>query len=94
MVALSAGAMATLPSVIPMSQLFALAGIALLGVLTQALGEITRVPLQVRPLFAFVVASSQLTLLGLGPLLWALVAGIGVTLLLQKDDYIALLRNA
>ena len=49
----------------------------------QALGEMVGGPLLLRPLFAFVVASSRLTLFGLGPLFWALVIGTGVSLVLE-----------
>jgi benzoate membrane transport protein len=87
LIALGAGVVATIPAIVPLALLFALAGIALLGVLTQALTEITRGPVRVGPLFAFIVASSQLTLFGLGPLFWALVIGTAVTLALEKDGY-------
>jgi benzoate membrane transport protein len=87
--AVGASVVATLPSIIPLSLLFALAGIALISVLTQALVEITRGPLLIGPLFAFVVSSSQFTLLGLGPLFWALVTGMTVTLVLEKGSYAA-----
>ncbi len=89
LIALGAATVATIPSIMPLSLLFALAGIVLLGVLGQALQEITRDPLRLGPLFAFVVASSQLTLLGLGPLFWALVIGLAVTLLLERESYSA-----
>jgi predicted benzoate:H+ symporter BenE len=65
--------------------LLALAGLALVGVLAQALGEMVRGPLLLGPLFAFVAASSQLTLFGLGPLFWALVIGTGVSLVLEAE---------
>jgi benzoate membrane transport protein len=86
-VAIGASAVTILPTIIPLSLLFALAGIAMIGVLAQALDEIARGPLRVGPLFAFVVASSQLTLFGLGPLFWALLVGLAVALLLEKDAY-------
>ena len=45
----------------------------------------SRGPLRLGPLFAVAVASSELSLLGLGPLFWALVVGTGVSLLLEAD---------
>ncbi len=54
-----------------------------MGVLAQALGEMVRGPLLIGPLFAFVAASSRLTLFGLGPLFWALVIGTGISLVLE-----------
>jgi benzoate membrane transport protein len=84
-IALGAGAAAELPVVVPLPLLLAVAGLALVGVLAQALGEITRGPLRLGPLFAFAVAASRLSLLGLGPLFWALVLGTAVSLLLEGE---------
>jgi benzoate membrane transport protein len=83
LIALGAGVAADLPLVLPLPLLLAVAGLALVGVLAQALGEMVRGPLLLGPLFAFAVASSRLTLLGLGPLFWALVIGTGVSLVLE-----------
>ena len=55
----------------------------LVGVLAEALGEMMRGPLLVGPQFAFVAASSHLTLVGLGPLFWALVIGTAISLVLE-----------
>ncbi len=84
-IALGAGVAARLPSFLPLPLLLALAGLALVGVLAQALGEMVRGPILLGPLFAFAVASSQLTLFGLGPLFWALVIGTGVSLVLEAE---------
>ena len=84
-IALGASVAAHLPSLLPLPLLLALAGLALVGVLAQSLGEMVRGPLLVGPLFAFAVASSQLTLFGLGPLFWALVIGTGVSLVLEAE---------
>ncbi len=85
-IAALAGMPARLPAAVPPALLFALAGLALLGVLGQALAATTRGPLRLGPLFAFVVASSHLTLFGLGPLFWSLVVGTAVSLLLEQHD--------
>ena len=90
MVALFASVAADIPRIVPLSLLLALAGLALVGVLQQALLEITKGPLRLGPLFAFVVASSQMTLLGFGPLFWALVIGMALTLLLEQTELAAL----
>jgi benzoate membrane transport protein len=89
-IALGAGVAANLPSLLPLPLLAAIAGLALVGVLAQALGEMTRGPLRLGPLFAFVVASSHLSLVGLGPLFWALVVGTGVSLLLESEALLEL----
>jgi benzoate membrane transport protein len=85
LIALGAGMAAHLPSLLPLPLLLALAGLALVGVLAQALGEMIRGPLLIGPLFAFAVASSQLTLFGLGPLFWALVIGTAVSFVLETE---------
>jgi benzoate membrane transport protein len=82
-VALGAGIAAQLPSLLPLPLLLAIAGLGLVGVLAEALGEMMRGPLLVGPLFAFVAASSHLTLVGLGPLFWALVIGTAISLVLE-----------
>ena len=83
-----------LPSLQPLPLLLAIAGLALIGVLAQALGEMVRGPLLLGSLLAFVAASSQLTLFGLGPLFWGLVAGTGVSLLLEAEALLQLRATA
>ena len=78
LIGLDVGVAAELPSVVPLPLLAALAGLALVGVLAQALGEVTR-----GPLLAFAVVASDRSLLGLGPLFWALVLGAGVSLVVE-----------
>ena len=75
LVALAAGVAADLPALLPLPLLLAIAGLALLGVLTQALTQVVTGPLRLGPLVAFAVASSGLSLLGLGAAFWALVFG-------------------
>jgi len=83
LIALGSGIAAHLPLFLPVPLLLAVAGLALVGVLAQTLGEMLRGPLLLGPLFAFAVASSGLTLFGLGPLFWALIIGTGVSLVLE-----------
>ncbi len=75
LVALAAGVAADLPALLPLPLLLAIAGLALLGVLSQALIQVVTGPLRLGPLVAFAVASSSLSLFGLGPAFWALVLG-------------------
>ena len=75
LVALAAGVAADLPALLPLPLLLAIAGLALLGVLSQALTQVVTGPLRLGPLVAFAVASSSLSLFGLGPAFWALVLG-------------------
>ncbi len=83
LIGLGSGVAAAIPEMIPLPLLLAVAGLALLGVLGHALGEITRGPLRLGPLVAFAVASSDLALLDLASPFWALVFGTGVVLVLE-----------
>lgn len=86
LIALAGSLAADLPTIIPLTLLLTVAGLGLSGVLAQALMEVTRGPLRLGPLFAFVVASSELTLFSLGPVFWALVIGMAVSLLLESHE--------
>jgi benzoate membrane transport protein len=92
-IALGAGVAAELPVLLPLPLLLAVAGLALLGVLSQALEQIVKGPLRLGPLVAFAVASSTLSLFGLGAAFWALVFGT-LTSLLIEGDALRALRSA
>lgn len=79
-------------AILPAPLIQALAGLALLRVLTSAVQTFARGPLILGPVLAMVVAQSSLTLLGLAPLFWALVIGIAVSSLLERDG-LARLRD-
>lgn len=66
--------------------LLALAGLAVVDLLADALRQITRGPLVLGPLFAFAISLSEISILGLGPFFWALVIGTGVSQLLERDE--------
>jgi len=91
--ALAAGIAVDVLRAIPLPLLLAVAGLALLGVLADALGEVTRGPLRVGPLVAFAVSSSQLSIAGLGPLFWALVLGTVFSVVLERDALVAVPAN-
>jgi benzoate membrane transport protein len=90
LIALLAGIAADLPAIVPLLLLLALAGLATVGVLANALQQITRGPLLLGPLFALVIALSDMSLLGFGPFFWSLVAGTGISLLLERDAWQAM----
>jgi benzoate membrane transport protein len=92
LIAVGAGVAADLPDLLPLPLLLAVAGLALLGVLSQALEQVIKGPLRVGPLISFAVASSTLSLLGLGAAFWALVFGT-VTTLLVEGDALRMLRG-
>jgi len=82
-----AGIAAQVPSMIPTTLLLAIAGLALIGVLGQALTAVTTGSLRLGPLFAFAVASSQMSLGGFGPAFWALVIGMAVTMVVEQREW-------
>lgn len=86
-IALLAGLAVELAEVLPAALLQGVVGLAVLGVLPAALRSITTGPLRVGPLFAFAIALSDLSLLGLGPFFWALVGGLAVSLLLERQRW-------
>jgi benzoate membrane transport protein len=76
---------AELPNIVPVALLMAIAGLALFGVLARSLGEITQGPLQLGPLFAFVITLSGVSLVGLGSVFWAIIGGLAVAMLLERE---------
>lgn len=87
LIALMAGFAAELIEFIPGSLLTAIVGLAVLGILAQALQEITKGPLLLGPLVAFAVSVSDIQLLGLGRFFWALTLGIATSLLLERQQW-------
>jgi benzoate membrane transport protein len=85
-IAVFAGAAAALSQVLPLSLLIALAGLAMLGVLASALQHMLEDRLVLGPIFAFVIAVSDLSLFDLDPLFWALIIGLSVSLLLEREQ--------
>jgi benzoate membrane transport protein len=50
----------------------------------------TKGPIRLGPLFAFAVASSELSLGGFGAAFWALVIGMAVTLVVEQREWHAM----
>ena len=86
LVAVLAGVAAEILTIMPLSVLLALAGLALIGALGTTLQEALRGPLVLGPLLAFAVAVSRLSYLGFGPLFWSLVVGTATSLALERDQ--------
>jgi benzoate membrane transport protein len=80
-VALFAGAAATLFLAMPSALIAALAGLGLLGVLGASLGTALAAEPREPALIALVVAASGTTMLGVGSAFWGLVAGLVVATL-------------
>jgi benzoate membrane transport protein len=85
LIGLLAGVAADLAMIIPLSLLLTLAGLALVDVLVNALQRITQGPLVLGPAFAFAIALSQISFLGLGPFFWSPILGTGISLVLERD---------
>jgi benzoate membrane transport protein len=78
LVALFAGAAATLFLALPGALIAALAGLGLLGVLAASLGTALAAEPREPALIALLVAASGTTMLGVGSAFWGLVAGLAV----------------
>lgn len=94
LIGLFASVAADLPAFISIPLLLALAGLSLVPVLSTALQTVTRGPLVLGPLFAFAIALSKISFLGLGPFFWSLVIGMLVSLLLERKPLEALRAGA
>ena len=64
-----------------------MAGLALMPALAAALREISAGPLVLGPLFAFAIALSDMTVLGLGSFFWSLVLGTAISLFLEREGW-------
>jgi benzoate membrane transport protein len=84
-IALFATVAADLAQLIPPVLLLAIAGLALIPASVAALKAISEGPLVLGPLFAFAIALSKMTILGLGPFFWSLVVGTLVSSFLERD---------
>lgn len=93
MIVLLAGIAAQIPAMIPSSLLLAIAGLVLVAVLGQMLGGALSGPLKLGPLFAFAVAASDMALWGFGSAFWALVIGMLVTMLLERQELIEIRQS-
>jgi benzoate membrane transport protein len=87
LIALFAGTAADLAVLVPPVLLLTMAGLALLPALTVALREVTAGPLVLGPLFAFTIALSHMSLLGLGPFFWSLVLGTLISRIFERDGW-------
>ena len=92
-IALFAAVAADLALLIPPVLLLAIAGLALVPALAAAIREISAGPLVLGPLFAFAIALSDMTILGLGPFFWSLVLGTAISLFLEREGWRELRSN-
>jgi benzoate membrane transport protein len=92
-IGLMAGIAAYLPVILPAAFITTMAGLALVGVLANALTRVAQGPLRLGPMFAFAIALSDISLLGFGPFFWALIIGSAVSYLLERQGLNTLLSS-
>ena len=81
---LCAACAGTLLAVLPVGFVPALAGLALLSAMMDALRRTTQTELPMGAFFALAIAASRVTLLGVGSAFWALIGGVVVSLALER----------
>lgn len=87
LIAILAAVASQVTSIVPLALLVTLVGLAVVEILIRALHTVTAGPLVLGPVFAFGVASSDLSLLGLDALFWALVGGLVISRLVEPDAW-------
>ncbi|MGX9900959.1 benzoate/H(+) symporter BenE family transporter [Arthrobacter sp. SA17] len=78
-----AGFAADIAAIVPLELLLGLAGLAVIGILSMSLQQMSEGPLTFGPLVAFAVAVSDISLLGLGPYFWSLAFGVLASVLVE-----------
>jgi benzoate membrane transport protein len=86
LIGLLAGIAVDIASILPFVLLLTLAGISVVDVLGTSLKRLTEGPLFLGPLFAFIVAMSDISFLGFGPFFWSPAIGTGISLLLEREE--------
>jgi benzoate membrane transport protein len=92
-IAFAGATIAALVGVLPRSYVFALAGLAILGALQDSLEKSFSGPLRFGALVAFVVSVTPFAILGISSAFWALVAGLGGSALLEREDLLKQWRS-
>jgi benzoate membrane transport protein len=85
-IALLAESLASVLQALPGAYLTALIGLALLRLVADGFRRMFGGPLKLAPLVTFVVATSSLTIAGVGAVVWALVIGLAVAILVELPD--------
>ena len=86
LIAFAGTTIASLVGILPRSYIFALAGLAILGALQDALEKSFSGPLRFGALVAFIVAITPFALLGINSAFWALLAGVVASVLLEREE--------
>ena len=91
--ALAATPVASLLHVLPKSYIFALAGLAILASLQDAMTKSFEGKMQFGALIAFVVATTPFALFGITSAFWAIVAGLLASLIVERAQLIDFWRG-
>jgi benzoate membrane transport protein len=83
----------SLIGVLPRFYLFALAGLAVLSALQDALEKAFGGTLRFAALIAFAVAATPFTIAGITSAFWAVVAGLAAALLVERPELLASWRG-
>lgn len=93
-IALATGVIVALIEVLPASFVVVMAGLALLAAFQDAMTRAFSGGLRLGAVIAFVVTLSTFTVAGIPSAFWALFAGVGVSLLLERDELAAMWKAA
>jgi benzoate membrane transport protein len=88
-IALAAGPVASLLAILPRAFIVALMGLAILPSFQNALERAFGDNLRFGAMIAMVVAATPFTLLGVTSAFWSLVAALGVSYLMERDELVA-----
>lgn len=91
--ALAAGAVATLVGILPRGYIVVLAGVAILSAFQDALEKGFGGRMRFGALTAFAVAATPFTILGISSAFWAILAGVGGSLLAERGELLAYWRG-
>ncbi len=94
LLAFAASTASALLYVLPASLVATLAGLAILCTLLGTIEQTATSDIQLGSFFALLIASSPLTILGIGAPLWAIVGGMAVSLALERPALVATLHSA
>ena len=94
LLAVAATPLISLISVLPRSYVFALAGLAILSALQDALEKAFGGTLRFAALTAFCVAATPFSIAGITSAFWAVVAGVAAALVVERSELLACWRGA
>lgn len=92
--ALAATPVASLLAVLPKSYIFALAGVAIISSLQDALAKSFGGEMQFGALVAFAVAATPFAVFGVTSAFWAIIAGLAASLLAERAQLVAFWRKS